>query len=179
MPKQEILVHACCATCAGYVLQKVDLDYTPILFFYNPNIYPSEEYIRRRDELKNYAQMQRISFIEEDYEPSEWFNQTKGLENEPEKGVRCNTCFYLRLEKAALYALKNHIGLFTTTLTISPHKNSKTILAIGNDIAQDRDITFLAEDFKKKDGYKNTIEIAKRENFYRQKYCGCLYSQRQ
>jgi hypothetical protein len=176
MSKEEILVHACCATCACYVLQKIALEYTPVIYYYNPNIYPLEEYIRRRDELKNYASHQNIRFIEEIYKHDEWSKFIIGLEKEPEKGQRCDKCFLLRLEKTASYALENNIKAFTTTLTISPHKNSKTILKIGNNIAKDKKIFFLATDFKKQDGYEKTVEIAKKERFYRQNYCGCLYS---
>lgn len=178
MSKEEVLVHACCATCAGYVLQRLASDYLPIIYYYNPNIYPQEEYIRRRDELKKYAEKQNIRFIEETYRPQEWSNQIKGLEREPEKGLRCNQCFFVRLEKTASFALKNKIRFFTTTLTVSPHKNSKVILEIGNNLSKDKSVLFLAEDFKKQDGFRKTMEIAKKESFYRQNYCGCLYSLR-
>lgn len=178
MSKEEILVHACCATCAGYVLQSLAPDYTPVIYFYNPNIHPQQEYIKRKDELKRYAHGQNIRFIEESYNPPEWFECIKGLENEPEKGLRCNQCFFLRLDKAASYAAENNIKAFTTTLTISPHKNSKTILEIGDKIARSKNLFFLAKDFKKKEGYKKTMEIAKNESFYRQNYCGCIYSLR-
>lgn len=176
MSKEEILVHACCATCAGYVLQILVSDYIPVIYYYNPNIYPREEFTRRRDELKNYAEKHTIRFIEEEYEASEWTKYTKGLESEPEKGLRCNKCFNLRLERTASYALENNIRTFTTTLTISPHKNSKAILDIGKKIAESKNILFLAADFKKQDGFRKTMEIAKKESFYRQNYCGCLYS---
>lgn len=178
MSKQDILIHACCATCAGYVLEKLSTDYNPVLFFYNPNIHPLEEYSRRRDELQRYAQSLNIPFIEEVDQPDEWFNAIKGFENEPEKGGRCHICFLLRLEKAASYPLAHGITLFTTTLSVSPHQDSKVLLAIGNRIAMNKKITFLADDFKKNNGFKRTMEIAKKENFYRQNYCGCIYSQR-
>ena len=176
MSKEQVLLHACCATCSGYVLEKISLEYTPVLYYFNPNIYPSEEYILRRNELKNYAFIKNVDFIEENYDPESWFNFIKGLENEPEKGLRCYYCFYFRLQKTALLALKNNITHFTTTLTISPHKNSKTILDIGRKIAADNNLLFLAEDYKKRDGYRKTIEIAKTQNFYRQNYCGCIFS---
>jgi len=176
MSKREILVHACCAICSGYVLQKLITDYNPIIYYYNPNIFPEEEYIIRRDGLKNYAFTQNIPFIEENYDPIQWMNDIKGLEKEPEKGLRCQKCFYLRLQKTASYAQQNKIGMFTTTLTVSPHKKSGDILRIGSEIASDFSLSFLPEDFKKKDGFKKTIEIAKSMNFYRQTYCGCLFS---
>jgi predicted adenine nucleotide alpha hydrolase (AANH) superfamily ATPase len=177
MSKQDILLHACCATCAGYVLEKLRTDYRPIIYYFNPNIFPLEEYQLRRNELEIYARTQNIPFIEEAYLPQEWSDQIKGLENEPEKGRRCERCFRLRLSKTASYALQNRIPLYTTTLTISPHKNSKMILRIGQEIADANHLTFLAEDFKKQEGFKKTMEIARSQGFYRQNYCGCLYSQ--
>lgn len=179
MPKEKILVHACCATCAGFVLQQVAEKYVPVIYYYNPNIYPIVEYALRRDELKHYAIRQGFPFIEEKYQPMEWSKTVQGLENEPEKGLRCNRCFFLRLDRAASFAKENSIRIFTTTLTISPHKNSLSILEIGNQISADKQVSFLGEDFKKKDGFKKTMEIARTEGFYRQNYCGCQYSQRQ
>jgi len=178
MSKEAILIHACCATCAGYVLEKLEQDYSPVLYYFNPNIYPQEEYTLRKNELQNYALQKNIPFVEEDYLPQEWSNYIQGLENEPEKGRRCDRCFALRLEKTASYALQNNFRYFTTTLTISPYKRSPTILQIGKTIALENNLNFLAEDFKKNDGFKKTMEIAKRENFYRQNYCGCIFSQR-
>mgnify|MGYP000020605457 CR=1 FL=1 len=176
MGKEHILLHACCATCAGYVLEKLSTDYTPVLYYCNPNIYPPQEYTIRRDELKDYALKKNITFIEEEYDPERWQQTIKGLENEPEKGRRCYQCFYFRLQQTALFAQKNDIERFTTTLTVSPHKNSKMILEIGRNIGESNQLIFLAQDFKKQDGFKKTMAIAKEENFYRQNYCGCQYS---
>lgn len=176
MAKEQILLHACCATCAGYVLEKLMPEYNPIIYYFNPNIYPPEEYYLRRDELKRYAAKKKIEFIEETYNPDSWLHFIKGLEHEPEKGRRCEQCFYYRLQQTASFAQKNGFRYFTTTLTISPHKNSKTILDIGHQTAIQNGLTFLDEDFKKKDGFKKTMAIAKEENFYRQNYCGCIFS---
>jgi len=178
MAKPNIVLHACCATCAAYVLERLAEEYNPIIFYYNPNIQPEEEYIIRKSELLTYAQKKALPFFEDKYEPEKWFFTTKGLENEPEKGQRCSLCFEQRLAKTASFAAQNKIGIFTTTLTISPHKVSKNIIEIGKKIATEFNLDFLAEDFKKKDGFKKTMEIAKRENFYRQNYCGCIYSKR-
>jgi hypothetical protein len=178
MAKEKILIHACCATCAGYVLEQLSADFTPVIYYCNPNIHPEEEYVLRSSELQKYAAAQNISFIEDPYGPRQWLTQVKGLENEPEKGLRCDRCFALRLQKTAAYALKNDISIFTTTLTISPHKSSKRILEIGQKIADENCLKFLARNFKKHDGYKKTMEIARSQNFYRQKYCGCVYSVR-
>jgi predicted adenine nucleotide alpha hydrolase (AANH) superfamily ATPase len=178
MAKEQILLHACCATCAGYVLEKLAPDYTPLLYYFNPNIFPPEEYNLRRDELKSYADKKKIEFIEENYDPDSWLQVVKGLEHEPEKGRRCDLCFYYRLQQTASFAQKNDIRHFTTTLTISPHKKSKTILDIGREIADQQGLTFLAEDFKKKDGFLKTMAMAKKEGFYRQNYCGCVFSRK-
>ncbi len=177
MDKENILLHACCATCAAYVLEKLESDFSPVIYYFNPNIHPQKEYTLRRNELYRYALKKNIPFFEEKYLPEDWLNSVKGLENEPERGLRCENCFRFRLEKTALFALKNNIRTFTTTLTISPHKNSKMILEIGKNIAENQNIIFHAEDFKKRNGFKMTMEIAKKETFYRQNYCGCVYSQ--
>jgi predicted adenine nucleotide alpha hydrolase (AANH) superfamily ATPase len=178
MPKKEILVHACCATCAGYVLEKLETDFIPVIYYYNPNIYPFEEYVLRKNELERYAAQKNIRFLEEKYNPQDWQDRIRGLEKEPEKGLRCTKCFAMRLSKSASVAAEHQIKLFTTTLTISPHKDSKTILAIGREAAQKYSRDFLDVDFKKQNGFQKTMAIAKRENFYRQNYCGCLYSQK-
>lgn len=179
MIKKRILLHACCAPCAGYVIQKLLPGYDLTVYYYNPNIYPYEEYYRRRDELQNYCIRLGITFIEEEYDQKRWHENIQGLEHEPERGRRCDRCFNMRLEKAASYAAALGYDFFTTTLTVSPHKKSSTIIAIGSDIGRKHDIGFLAEDFKKKEGYKLANEISKREGFYRQAYCGCLYSKKE
>lgn len=178
MTKPGLLVHACCAPCSIYVLQQVAQNYSPIIFFYNPNIHPFEEYARRRDELKEFAFTKTIPFYEAPYEPLVWFDRIAGLENEPEKGARCAVCFSLRLEKAADFAQKEQIAHLTTTLSISPHKNSKMILALGNQLASQRNLHFLLDDFKKNNGYKIACDLAKDKNFYRQNHCGCSFSKR-
>jgi len=178
MPKKDILIHACCATCSAYVIEKLSREYHPVLYYFNPNIHPTEEYRRRRDELQKYAASLNIPFYEEVYAPDIWFKSVEGLENEPEKGKRCEKCFALRLQKTAAFSRALGCNLFTTTLTISPHKNSNMILQIGKTAAQENNLFFLDEDFKKQDGFKKTMEMAKALNFYRQNYCGCLYSKR-
>lgn len=178
MAKEKILLHACCAPCAGYVLEQLSLDFDPVIFYSNPNIHPEDEYIRRRDELIKYAASKNMPFIEDRYNAAEWYASIRGLECEPEKGSRCTCCFTMRLQKTASYALKNGFKCFTTTLTISPHKNSQVILEVGQNIAEQNNLYFLAQDFKKKDGYKKAMQIARNENFYRQQYCGCVYSLR-
>lgn len=176
MAKDKLLLHACCAPCAGYVIEKLARDYNLGIYYYNPNIYPEEEYFRRRNELEKYCAKLQLLFIEEPYDYREWEQSILGLEHEPEKGRRCDQCFKLRLEKAALYAASNDYGHLTTTLTISPHKTSSKIIEIGKEISSKHNIYFLSEDFKKNHGYQISSDIAKRENFFRQAYCGCYYS---
>ncbi|UWG99081.1 epoxyqueuosine reductase QueH [Dehalobacter sp. DCM] len=176
MTKEKILLHACCAPCSGYVLEQLSLDYEPVIFYSNPNIHPESEYFLRRDELRQFAASKSIAFVEDQYDTAEWVACTRGLENEPERGSRCTRCFALRLQKTASYARQNDFKSFTTTLTVSPHKNSSVILEIGQWIAAKNEILFLSRDFKKKDGYKKATEIARIEKFYRQQYCGCVYS---
>lgn len=176
MVKKKLLLHACCAPCAGYVIEKLLSDYDLGIYYYNPNIYPEEEYIRRRNELVTYCAKLQLPFIEERYDYLGWENSIEGLEHEPERGKRCNQCFRLRLEKAALYASSNNYNCLTTTLTISPHKISSKIIDIGKEVSSKYNINFLEEDFKKKNGYQLSSEIASKENFFRQTYCGCYYS---
>ncbi len=182
--KDKILIHCCCAPCASYPLQKLQQDgFEPIIYFYNPNIYPVEEYNIRKNELKNYAGELGIVFIDEDYENEIFSQNIKGYENEPEKGARCSICFYLRLDKTAKKALELNIKYFTTTLSVSPHKNSAQIFEQGRKVQQKMaeklyDVEFLEYNFKKQDGFKISRQIANQNNMYAQKYCGCKYSMR-
>ena len=174
---KKIILHACCAPCASYPIKKLIEDsYEPVVFFYNPNIYPENEYIIRRDELKKYCAELKIDFFEGEYDTSVFYETIKGLENEPEKGKRCLKCFDLRLSKTAAFAKKMGIDCFTTTLTVSPHKNSKQIFDIANEVQNQTGVEFIPYDFKKKDGFKITNKIAEENGFYRQKYCGCEFS---
>lgn len=166
-------MHTCCAPCAPYCFEKLAGEgYEVTGFFYNPNIHPESEYEKRKNELKklNYKVI-----IEED--PTKvWFDEIKGLEKEKEGGKRCEVCFWLRLEKAAIYAKENGFDAFTTVLTVSPHKNSKLINSIGKDIEKKYHIDFIEDNFKKNDGFKKTMVLSRQYGFYRQAYCGCVYS---
>ena len=174
---KKIVLHACCAPCASYPINKlIEDDYKPVVFFYNPNIYPVKEYEIRRNELKNYCAKLGIDFFEKDYDENEFLNATKGLENEPEKGKRCIKCFELRLEKTAKKCVELGILNFTTTLTVSPHKISKDIFKVGDRIAKKYGLEFLKYDFKKNEGFKITQKIARELGLYKQTYCGCEYS---
>ncbi|MDD3238029.1 MAG: epoxyqueuosine reductase QueH [Candidatus Gastranaerophilales bacterium] len=174
---KKILLHACCATCAGYCIEKLkSMDYEPVLYFYNPNIFPPDEFMKRYRELEKYCEKMGLELLIDKQDASVWYDYIAGLEDEPEKGKRCTRCFELRLFQTAAKAIKLNIDTFTTTLTVSPHKNSKQIFGVGKGIAEKFDLNFLEEDFKKQNGFLKTMEISKKEGFYRQNYCGCEYS---
>lgn len=173
----NVLVHACCATCSAYPIEKLREDgYNPVLYFFNPNIFPPEEFDKRLNELIKYAQKKDITLIVEKQNSEDWYNAVSGLENEPERGKRCLRCFEYRLLFTALKAFQLEYKYFTTTLTVSPHKNSKDIFQIADTLAKKYELTFLEYDFKKNDGFLKTMKIAKEEGFYRQNYCGCEFS---
>lgn len=174
---KNILVHTCCAPCAGWSLQKLVIDgFLPVSFFYNPNIHPQDEYKRRLDELVRYLDIQKYELIISEDDQKFWFDSVKGHENDKEGEMRCEICFRLRLEKTAAFAQEKKYEYFTTTLTVSPHKNTKIINQIGKELQDKYGVCFLEEDFKKNDGFKKSMEIARRNNLYRQGYCGCVFS---
>ncbi len=172
-----VLVHVCCAPCMSYSFEKLIMNqYKPAGYFYNPNIHPRREYDKRLNELLNFAGIKDYNIIIEDEHPQVWFDKVKGHENDKEGGTRCEICFKMRLEKTALYAKQNNFAAFTTVLTISPHKNSSVINGIGKNISEKYGIEFIEENFKKQDGFKKSLELSKKYGFYRQNYCGCVYS---
>ena len=181
--KKKILLHVCCAPCSSHVLQLLEEEYNITVFFYNPNITDEEEYIKRIEELKRFvavAPFTKDVIIEEGkYEPDEFFVMSEGLENEPERGSRCYKCYEMRMRKTALYAKEKGYDIFTTTLSISPHKNAAWLNEIGQKLSEEIGIEYLYSDFKKKDGYSNSIRLSKEYGLYRQDYCGCIYSKRQ
>jgi len=186
---QRLLLHTCCAPCSAYVLELLK-QYDVSVFYFNPNIDCLEEYNKRKNECRRYCEKNKIPFIEIPYNHKDWLLYIEGLEKEPEGGTRCAKCFEFRLTKTAEYAaqhlnnsnypknLKDPI-LFATTLSISPHKNSKLINEIGKRIAEKNNLKFLEANWKKEDGYKKSCEISKSEGFYRQNYCGCEFSKKQ
>ena len=177
---RKILLHACCAICAAYPVKLLrEEGYEPVVYFYNPNIYPEIEYKRRLDELVAYSKKEDFELYFEELKSDDFDKIAKGYEKEPEKGKRCERCFYLRLGKAAQKAKELSIGYYTTTLTISPHKVTKQIFEAANTVSKETGIEFLPYDFKKKDGFKITQQIAKENNMYKQTYCGCKYSIRE
>jgi hypothetical protein len=174
----KILLHACCAVCAGYPIDLlIEIGYEPIVYFFNPNIHPQEEYQRRLNELIRYTDKKNIKLIIEEENVQNWFDYVKGLEKEKEKGLRCHKCFEYRLNRASQKAKEIGIEEFTTTLFVSPHKIRKDIIEQGLKVEKKYGIKFQDIDFRKKDGFLKTMQIAKKENFYRQTYCGCIFSQ--
>lgn len=177
--KPTLLLHSCCAPCSSYVIEYLKDYFNITIFYYNPNIFPEEEYKKRKEEqIKFIKNFRDIKFMDCDYDNEIYNNLVKGLENEPEKGRRCNVCFKLRLEKTARAASENNFDYFGTTLTVSPYKNSALINEIGHELESKYNVKWLYSDFKKGDGYKRSIELSKEYNLYRQNYCGCIHSQR-
>lgn len=178
--KKSLLLHACCAPCSSYVMEYLSEYFDISLLFYNPNIYPSEEYQKRLSEVKRLiGEMPlkaEVKIIEGRYEPSEFFEISKGLEQAEEGGERCFKCYRLRLEEAAREAKKGGFDFFTTTLSISPHKNAQKLNEIGEELEKQYGVKYLYADFKKKEGYKRSIELSRIYGLYRQNYCGCGFS---
>lgn len=178
----RLLLHACCAPCSSYVLEYLSAYFLITVFYYNPNIYPDEEYNKRVAEQKAFIERfpakHPISFVEGDFDKERFYEVTKELEKEPEGGKRCQQCFRLRLEETAKLAKAMQMDYFTTTLSISPMKNAQMLNEIGGALAKDYGISYLYSDFKKREGYKRSVELSKEYGMYRQDYCGCVFSYR-
>lgn len=176
----HLLLHSCCAPCSSYVIEYLSQFFDITIFYYNPNISPYSEYEKRKKEqirlINNMKTLHQLDFLDCDYDNDLYEEAIKGLESEPERGSRCSVCFRLRLNQTAKVALREHFDYFGTTLTVSPYKNAQVINEIGNEVADDVGIPFLVADFKKKNGYKRSIELSKEYDLYRQNYCGCKYS---
>lgn len=179
----SLLLHSCCAPCSSYCLEYLSQYFKITVLYYNPNLYPAEEYDRRVSEQRRLIAAlpseNEISLVEMRGEPEEFYLAVKGLEHIREGGERCFACFRLRLERAAEYAEKNGFDYFTTTLTISPLKNAAKLNEIGEEVAERFNVRHLPSDFKKKNGYKRSVELSKTYELYRQDYCGCVFSKRE
>ena len=178
--ESSLLLHSCCAPCAGEIMEAVAAsEIKTTVYFYNPNIHPVQEYELRKEENKRYCQKLGFNFIDADYDKDNWFKRIKGLENEPERGERCTKCFDMRFERSALYAHENNFFLFATTLGISRWKDLDQVNNSGLRAA-DRysGLNFWDFNWRKAGGSPRMIEISKREEFYQQEYCGCVYSLR-
>ncbi len=173
---KKLLLHVCCAPCSAYVIEKLRENCNVSLFYFNPNIYPENEYETRKNESKNYAKKLDIDFIEKKINHSNWLAEIHGLEDEPERGARCFACYKYRLEETARYAKENNFDIFTSTLSISPHKSSAMINQAGYEASKNYNIEYLEADWKKDGGFKKSCEISRDNDFYRQSYCGCEFS---
>ncbi len=180
--RPSLLLHACCAPCSSYTLEYLTKYFDITVFYYNPNISPKEEFDYRVKELERLLLEMPLSspvkIVVPEYNVLEFEEKIKGLENEPERGKRCTVCYHLRLEKSAKYAKEHDYDYFTTTLSISPYKDADRLVSLGEALAEKYEIPYLVSDFKKKNGYKRSIELSQEYGLYRQNYCGCVYSAR-
>ena len=176
--KPNLLLHACCGICSSSVLEKLIPYFNITVLYYNPNIYPEEEYIKRYDTLKELIKKSKmnVEILKVGYESSKFNIITKGLENEKEGGERCTKCFYLRLEKTAQIAKEKKYDYFCTSLSVSPYKDAQKLNKIGKVLEKKYNVNYLYSDFKKKEGFKRSNELSKKYSLYRQHYCGCKYS---
>ena len=178
--KPKLLLHSCCGPCSSYVLEYLSKHFDVTVYYFNPNIFPKEEYEKR---LKNQIHLIEKSgwakFLPSEYNYDEFLSAATGLEGEKEGGPRCTECFRLRLKKTAQAAKKGGFDYFATTLSVSPHKNAQLLGQLGEEIGEQYGIKHLPSDFKKREGYKRSIELARQFDLYRQDYCGCEFSIRE
>lgn len=179
----RLLLHSCCAPCSSYVLEYLSRYFSITVLYYNPNIFPKEEYQYRIEEQKRLIHAlnesgvgNEISFLSTEYEPEKFYDTVKGHEQDREGGQRCFLCYELRLREAAEYAAAGGFDYFTTTLSISPLKNADKLNEIGGRLSEETGIAYLYSDFKKRNGYKRSVELSEKYQLYRQDYCGCIYS---
>ncbi len=179
----SLLMHSCCAPCSSYCLSYLAEYFSITVLYYNPNISPEEEYSKRVHEqirlIKELPAKNKISFVEGKYEPLKFFKMAEGMENMPEGGERCFKCYEMRQREAATYASLNNFDYFTTTLSVSPHKNAQMLNEIGLKLQQEYGVKYLVSDFKKRGGYQKSIQYSKEYCLYRQNYCGCIFSKRE
>lgn len=178
-----LLLHSCCAPCSSYVLEYLSQYFRITVFYYNPNIAPKAEYCHRVEEQKRLISrmplVHPVQFLEGHYDPEEFYEAVRGLEQIPEGGARCRACFRLRLEEAARQAAEGDFDYFTTTLTISPMKDAQILNKTGMEAAEKYNAVWLPSDFKKKNGYRRSVELSQEYGLYRQDYCGCVFSRRE
>lgn len=178
-----LFLHSCCAPCSSYVIEYLSQYFKITVFYYNPNIYPDEEYYKRVDEQKQFINRfpakNKIDFVEGNFDKERFYAMAKGKENMSEGGERCFLCYQLRLREAAEYAKARNFDYFTTTLSISPLKNADKLNEIGLSLSKEYGIKYLVSDFKKKNGYKRSTELSRQYGIYRQDYCGCIFSKQE
>ncbi len=179
----RLLLHSCCGPCSSYCIEALSPYFEVTVLWYNPNIHPQTEYLKRLDNQKKLISSMdtpnKVHLLELEYDDDDYFERVKGLETAPEGGERCKECFIMRLDRAAQITKAQGYDWFTTTLTVSPHKNAPLINEIGKQCAEKYGVKFLPSDFKKKNGYKRSIELSREYDLYRQNYCGCVFSQKQ
>lgn len=170
--KPRLLLHCCCAPCSSAVIEKLKDVFEITFYYYNPNIFPEEEYNLRQEEFKKLD----VNLVAEGYNHQDFINIVKGMEHEKEGGMRCRACIAQRMKQAFIFANNNNFDYATTTLSISPHKDAKFINELGAQLEQEYNVNYLYADFKKENGYLRSIQICKDLNIYRQDYCGCEFS---
>lgn len=179
---KKLLLHSCCAPCSSACIERLTNFFDITILYYNPNIEPYEEYLKRKKEeirfIKEYPNIHKLDIIDCDYDNDLFLNIATGLEEEPERGKRCLKCYNLRMEYTAKKAKELGYDYFATTLTLSPLKDSQVLNKIGYALSKKYDISYLPSDFKKQNGYKRSIELSKEYNLYRQNFCGCKYSRK-
>jgi len=176
--KPKLLLHICCGGCGAYVAQILKKKYRVSLFLYNPNIFPEEEYAKRGEEVAKIANDTKLNLILGDYDHEGWLKEIKGHESDQERGERCFICYKIRMTKTAKMAKIKKFKYFTTTLSISPHKDYPIISRIGHELEKKYGVKFVDQNFKKQDGFKKSVCLSKELNLYRQDYCGCEFSRR-
>lgn len=180
--RPRLLLHACCGPCSSAVLEQLRRRFDITILYYNPNIWPEAEYRRRADELAafvaHFAPEGDVKLVEDRYLPDEFYAAARGLEEEPERGARCTRCYALRLERAAEFAAQHGFDYVCTTLSISPHKDAERLNRLGMAAAERQGVRWLPGDFKKKEGYKRSLQLSSEYGLYRQDYCGCEFSAR-
>lgn len=179
----SLLLHSCCAPCSSYVLEYLSNYFAITVFYYNPNIYPPEEYDKRVEEQRRLIASMNvthpISFRAAEYRPEEFYDCVRGMEKLPEGGARCRSCYELRIREAAKLAAADDFDYFTTTLSISPMKRSEVLNEVGEKLAGEYQADYLPSDFKKRGGYQRSVELSLQHGLYRQSYCGCVYSKKE
>ena len=180
--RPRLLLHACCGPCSSAVLEQLCQYFEITVLYYNPNTWPAEEYHRRGEELKKFvaaAHPLGVTVVEDHYDPQEFYSAVTGLENEPERGSRCTVCYRLRLEQAARYAADHGFDWYCTTLSISPMKDPVRLNELGTELGRQYGVPFLPSEFRKKDGYKRSLQLSAEYGLYRQDYCGCVFSKKE
>ena len=180
--KPTLLLHSCCGPCSSAVLERLVADFSVTVLYYNPCIHPESEYVKRKNtqleliEKFNLTHNENVAFLESPYDADKYFKKVKGLENEKEGGARCTVCFEQRLDKTADMAKQMGFDYFTTTLSVSPHKNATLLNQIGEKCGEKYGVKYLVSDFKKQNGFLRSIALSKEYGLYRQNYCGCAFS---